>query len=387
MPAGQPCRAGNVNHVVRAPRPRLLAAGRGRAGHLLRLRGQERAVPAARLVARRHGRAHAGQRPDPRRHDGGRRRLSGGPLLSLFTPEVLTVIAYIGCITLFIAATIALTATDIKRVLAYSTVSQLGYMMLALGVGGWLAGLFHLFTHAFFKALLFLCSGSVIHACGHQRNAADGRPAEENALDRRHHARRLPGDRRGGRAVADRPERLSTPRTASSPRRSRSPTQSAARLAFLGGGGRGGDDRLLHVPPLVPDLCRPARATSTSTSTPTSRPGPWSGRWWCWPCWRCLPAGTSYGRTSAWSRCWSRPVRRAWPTGPRPAGRRRWWSSPPNTSATAGDRASGHVLGLRLRPGRLPLGHGIYGRRTIIGRMAPPALPAHVQLPHPQVVV
>ena len=87
-----------------------------------------------------------------------------GRFYPVFTPEVLLVIAVTGCITLFIAATIALTATDIKRVLAYSTVSQLGYMMLALGVGGWLAGLFHLFTHAFFKALLFLCSGSVIHA-------------------------------------------------------------------------------------------------------------------------------------------------------------------------------------------------------------------------------
>jgi NADH-quinone oxidoreductase subunit L len=89
-----------------------------------------------------------------------------GRFYPVFTPEVLLVIAYVGCITLFIAATIALVATDIKRVLAYSTVSQLGYMMLALGIGGWLAGMFHLFTHAFFKALLFLCSGSVIHACG-----------------------------------------------------------------------------------------------------------------------------------------------------------------------------------------------------------------------------
>ena len=89
-----------------------------------------------------------------------------GRFYPVFTPEVLLVIAYVGCITLFIAATIAITATDIKRVLAYSTVSQLGYMMLALGVGGWLAGMFHLFTHAFFKALLFLGSGSVIHACG-----------------------------------------------------------------------------------------------------------------------------------------------------------------------------------------------------------------------------
>jgi NADH-quinone oxidoreductase subunit L len=87
-----------------------------------------------------------------------------GRVYPIFTPEALLVIAVIGCTTLFIAATIAITATDIKRVLAYSTVSQLGYMMLGLGVGGWAAGLFHLITHAFFKALLFLCSGSVIHA-------------------------------------------------------------------------------------------------------------------------------------------------------------------------------------------------------------------------------
>ncbi len=89
-----------------------------------------------------------------------------GRFYPVFTPEVLLVIALVGCITLFLAATIALVATDIKRVLAYSTVSQLGYMMFALGLGGWLAGLFHLLTHAFFKALLFLGAGSVIHATG-----------------------------------------------------------------------------------------------------------------------------------------------------------------------------------------------------------------------------
>ncbi len=88
-----------------------------------------------------------------------------GRFFPVLSPEVLLVIAYVGAITLFMAATIALVANDIKRVLAYSTVSQLGYMMLALGVGGWVAGLFHLVTHAFFKSLLFLCSGSVIHAC------------------------------------------------------------------------------------------------------------------------------------------------------------------------------------------------------------------------------
>jgi len=87
-----------------------------------------------------------------------------GRFYPVFSPEVLLVIAYTGCITLLIAATIAITAVDIKRVLAYSTISQLGYMMLSLGLGGWVAGMFHLITHAFFKSLLFLCSGSVIHA-------------------------------------------------------------------------------------------------------------------------------------------------------------------------------------------------------------------------------
>ena len=90
-----------------------------------------------------------------------------GRFYPMFTPEVLIGIAYIGCITLFIAATIAVVVTDIKRVLAYSTISQLGYMMLAIGVAGWGAGLFHLVTHAFFKSLMFLCSGSVIAGCHH----------------------------------------------------------------------------------------------------------------------------------------------------------------------------------------------------------------------------
>jgi proton-translocating NADH-quinone oxidoreductase chain L len=87
-----------------------------------------------------------------------------GRFFPLFTPGVLLYIAYSGGITLFIAATIAMVQTDYKKVLAYSTVSQLGFMMLGLGVGGWAAGLFHLITHAFFKALLFLCAGSVYHS-------------------------------------------------------------------------------------------------------------------------------------------------------------------------------------------------------------------------------
>jgi NADH-quinone oxidoreductase subunit L len=93
-----------------------------------------------------------------------------GRVFPLFTEEARLVIAYTGGITLFVAATIAIVMNDIKKVLAYSTVSQLGYMMLALGVGGWIAGLMHLLTHAFFKALLFLGSGSVIYGCHHEQD-------------------------------------------------------------------------------------------------------------------------------------------------------------------------------------------------------------------------
>ena len=87
------------------------------------------------------------------------------PLFEL-SQEAMTLVAIVGGVTAIFAASMGLVATDIKRVLAYSTVSQLGYMMLALGVGAYGPALFHLFTHAFFKALLFLGSGSVNHATG-----------------------------------------------------------------------------------------------------------------------------------------------------------------------------------------------------------------------------
>jgi len=89
----------------------------------------------------------------------------------MLTPTSMLVIAYIGGFTALFAATIAVAQTDIKRVLAYSTVSQLGYMVLAIGTGSYTAALFHLMTHAFFKALLFLGSGSVIHALHHALHA------------------------------------------------------------------------------------------------------------------------------------------------------------------------------------------------------------------------
>ena len=86
------------------------------------------------------------------------------------TPQTLGIVAAVGAFTAIFAASIALVQNDIKRVLAYSTVSQLGYMFLALGVGAYWVAIFHLFTHAFFKALLFLCSGSVIHAMGGEQD-------------------------------------------------------------------------------------------------------------------------------------------------------------------------------------------------------------------------
>jgi NADH-quinone oxidoreductase subunit L len=88
----------------------------------------------------------------------------------VLTPDALHVIAFIGAVTAFMAATIAITQNDIKRVLAYSTVSQLGYMVLGLGVGAYSAALFHLVTHAFFKACLFLGSGAIIHAMHHEQD-------------------------------------------------------------------------------------------------------------------------------------------------------------------------------------------------------------------------
>ena len=90
--------------------------------------------------------------------------------LFLQVPEVLALVGLVGGITLVLAGFAALVQTDIKRILAYSTMSQLGYMFLALGVGAWQGAIFHLMTHAFFKALLFLSAGSVILACHHQQN-------------------------------------------------------------------------------------------------------------------------------------------------------------------------------------------------------------------------
>jgi NADH-quinone oxidoreductase subunit L len=98
-----------------------------------------------------------------------------GRVYPMFTTTELDILAGIGCFTAFMSATIALTQNDLKRILAYSTISQLGYMVMAMGIGAYASSLFHLATHAFFKCLLFLVAGSVIHQVQHIK--------DENHLD------------------------------------------------------------------------------------------------------------------------------------------------------------------------------------------------------------
>ncbi len=109
-------------------------------------------------------------------------------MFPILTADSSLVIAYVGGITALVAATIAIVRFDIKRVLAYSTISQLGYMMLAIGAGSYIAGLFHLTTHAFFKALLFLGSGSVIHAFHAAHHAHDDDHDHDRVHDDDHDA-------------------------------------------------------------------------------------------------------------------------------------------------------------------------------------------------------
>ena len=112
----------------------------------------------------------------------------------------MVIVAGIGIFTAILAASIAMTQTDIKRVLAYSTLSQLGYMFAALGVGAFTAAIFHLMTHGFFKGLLFLGSGSVIHAVHEEQDMRqDGRAPEEDPADLLDDAHRRDRDLRASR--------------------------------------------------------------------------------------------------------------------------------------------------------------------------------------------
>ena len=237
-----------------------------------------------------------------------------GRFYPVFTPEVLLVIACVGCITLFLAATIALTATDIKRVLAYSTVSQLGFMMLALGLGGWLAGMFHLFTHAFFKSLLFLCSGSVIHACGTNEMPQMGGLRKKmpcTACTMLSAAWRLPGRacrRSIGLSGFHSKDYIIAQALSfwhANPR--------LGGLFFYAALVGGGHDGLLHVPPLVHDLRR--QSARRARVSPRPRVARVDDRAAGDLAVLAVVVGVEHarGRTSAWSRSWSRPGRRASP--------------------------------------------------------------------------
>ena len=172
-----------VSPARRASRSALLTTiGTAAAGGRVRQIGADSALC---LAARRHGRPHARLRADPRRHHGHRRRLHEARSRSIYThaPAAMETVAVIGIATAFFAATIGLAQNDIKKVFAYSTVSQLGYMFLGVGCGAFSAGICHLMTHAFFKALLFLGAGSVIHALRRAGHAPHGRPAQEDPMD------------------------------------------------------------------------------------------------------------------------------------------------------------------------------------------------------------
>ncbi len=205
-----------------------------------------------------------------------------GRFFPLFTGDVLLYIAYTGGITLFIAATIAMVQTDYKKVLAYSTVSQLGFMMLGLGVGGWAAGLFHLLTHAFFKALLFLGAGSVYHSVHTYEMPALGGLLKKMPITAWTMLVGHAGDL--GRAVLQRVllEGRDPGRRAGPGHR-----EPRALLAVPLAGRRCGADGVLHVPDVVLDLRRRAarlslegRGGPLSRSRRGARAGPRHARPW-----------------------------------------------------------------------------------------------------------
>ncbi len=169
--------------------------------------------------------------------------------LFLLAPDTMMVVAVIGAVTAIFSATIGICQTDIKRVLAYSTVSQLGYMFLACGVGAFTAGIFHLMTHAFFKALLFLGSGSVIHALsGEQDMRKMGGLEKIRSGHLRHDVRRDAGDRGDPGAVGLLLQ-------------GRDPVAGVLVVPREPGpvghrGARRGDHGVLHVPARLPHLLR-----------------------------------------------------------------------------------------------------------------------------------
>ena len=206
------------------------------------------------------------------------------PLFEL-APIALGFVTIIGATTAFFAATVGLVQNDIKRVVAYSTCSQLGYMFVAEGVGAYGAGMFHLFTHAVFKALLFLGAGAVIHALHHEQDMRRmGGLRKVLPFTWRHDADR--------HAVADGlPVHLglSSPRTPSS-RRPTPRTARSATMRFVLTADRGRADLVLFLAADVPRLRgQAARAQARCSSMRMSRLGRWACRSSCSRSARCSP--------------------------------------------------------------------------------------------------
>ena len=209
-----------------------------------------------------------GLRPHPRRDDGDRRRLpdrAHAPALRAGARRSQDLAAGLGAATLLVAGLVALVQTDIKRVIAYSTMSQIGYMFLGAGLGAYGSGMFHLMTHAFFKALLFMAAGIVIHAPrGRAGHAQDGRAAEGPAA----HVARLP------RRLARARRRAAALRVLVEGRDSgcRSGERKLWPGAVRRGVGRRLPDRPLHVPDALPRLLgRAVGSAQPSTRTGTAR--------------------------------------------------------------------------------------------------------------------
>ena len=208
------------------------------------LRGRVRqvgAAPAAHVAARRDGGADAGLGAHPRRHHGDRRACTWSRAATCSSSARRRRSRWSrgsAWLTALFAATIGLVQTDIKRVLAYSTISQLGYMFAAVGLGAYAAGIFHLVTHAFFKALLFLGAGSVIHGLSGEQDLRKmgGLSSRMVRTTITIHDRRA-RPRRPARPVAG-----SSRRTRSSPRRSTSGHRCIWALLLLGRV----PDRVLH---------------------------------------------------------------------------------------------------------------------------------------------
>ncbi len=289
----------------------------------------------------------------------------------------------IGALTLFLTGLIALVQDDIKRVLAYSTLAQLGYMTAAMGAGAYTAGLFLLFTHAFFKALLFLGAGSVIHAV-HSNNMSDmGGLRKDMPWTFRTFIDRVAGAHRDlSRSPGSSPRTRSWRRSATPVRQSPGSPRPRAAPPWPTSSSCSPWSAPSSPPSTWPGPCS-SRSSAPTGATPilTSRRGSCGCRWRRWPGSRSWPGGSTSPGSPSSSPTWSAP------------GSTRWWSTTPTgfdwVAVILGSAAglTGIFLGYRIwypdrdtqqrtrpfqRPRALPVaGEPVLHRRLLHGRHHP----------------